>query len=53
MQEDKEMYFDALNTTTGCLQLLSDMLKSTTFNKDKMKNQLLVVLQMQLMLLTI
>ena len=37
MQEDKEMYFDALNTTKGCLQLLSDMLKSTTFNKDKMK----------------
>ena len=31
------MYFDALNTTKGCLQLLSDMLKSTTFNKDKMK----------------
>ena len=37
MQEDKEMYFDALNITKGCLQLLSDMLKSTTFNKDKMK----------------
>ena len=37
MQEDKEMYFDALNTTKGCLQLLSDMLKSTTFNKEKMK----------------
>ena len=37
MQEDKEMYFDALNTSKGCLQLLSDMLKSTTFNKDKMK----------------
>ena len=37
MQEDKEMYFDALNTTKGCLQLLSDMLKTTTFNKDKMK----------------
>ena len=37
MQEDKEMYFDALNTTKGCLQLLSDMLKTTTFNKEKMK----------------
>ena len=37
MQEDKEMYFDALNTTKGCLQLLSDMLKTTSFNKDKMK----------------
>ena len=37
MQEDKEMYFDALNTTKGCLQLLSDMLKTTTFNKARMK----------------
>lgn len=37
MQEDKEMYFDALNTTKGCLQLLSDMLKTTTFNKERMK----------------
>ena len=32
MQEDKEMYFDALNTTKGCLQLLSDMLKSRYYN---------------------
>lgn len=37
MQEDKEMYFDALNTTKSCLQLLSDMLKTTSFNKEKMK----------------
>lgn len=37
MQEDKEMFFDALTTTKGCLQLLSDMLKTTSFNKDKMK----------------
>ncbi|MDD8049086.1 MAG: argininosuccinate lyase [Thomasclavelia sp.] len=36
MQEDKELVFDALTTTKGCLQLLSDMLKTTTFNKDKM-----------------
>ena len=37
MQEDKEMFFDALTTTKGCLQVLSDMLKTTSFNKDKMK----------------
>ena len=37
MQEDKEQFFDALNTTKGCLQLLNDMLKTTTFNKEKMR----------------
>ena len=37
MQEDKEFVFDAITTTKGCLQLLSDMLKTTTFNKEKMK----------------
>lgn len=37
MQEDKEQAFDAINTTKGCLQLLNDMLNTTTFNKDKMK----------------
>lgn len=37
MQEDKEMVFDAITTTKGCVQLLSDMLKTTTFNKEKMK----------------
>lgn len=37
MQEDKEVVFDAIETTQGCLQLLSDMLLSTTFNKDIMK----------------
>ncbi len=37
MQEDKELVFDALTTTKGCLQLLNDMLKSTTFNKQKMR----------------
>ena len=37
MQEDKELVFDALTTTKGCLQLLNDMLKSTTFNKTKMR----------------
>ncbi|MFV0396189.1 MAG: argininosuccinate lyase [Coprobacillaceae bacterium] len=37
MQEDKEVVFDAIETTQGCLQLLSDMLLTTTFNKDIMK----------------
>lgn len=37
MQEDKEFVFDAINTTKGCLQLLNDMLKTTTFNKNKMR----------------
>lgn len=37
MQEDKEPVFDAITTTKGCLQLLSDMLKTTTFNKEAMK----------------
>ena len=37
MQEDKELVFDALTTTKGSLQLLDGMLKSTTFNKDKMR----------------
>lgn len=37
MQEDKEPVFDAISTTKGCLQLLNDMLKSTTFNTDRMK----------------
>lgn len=37
MQEDKELFFDALTTTKGCLQLLNDMLKTTTFNKTKMR----------------
>lgn len=37
MQEDKELVFDAFTTTKGCLQLLNDMLKSTAFNKQKMR----------------
>ena len=37
MQEDKELFFDALTTTKGCLQLLNDMLNTTTFNKEKMR----------------
>jgi argininosuccinate lyase len=37
MQEDKEGTFDAIETVQGCLQLLSDMLQTTTFLKDTMK----------------
>lgn len=37
MQEDKEVVFDAIETTQGCLQLLSDMLLTTTFNTNIMK----------------
>lgn len=37
MQEDKECVFDAVDTTKNCLQLLNDMLKTTTFNPLTMK----------------
>src|SRR5699024_5597722 len=33
MQEDKELFFDALTTTKGCLQLLNDMLNTTTLDR--------------------
>ena len=36
MQEDKELTFDAIDTAKGCLALFNGMLKSITFNKDKM-----------------
>ena len=36
MQEDKEMTFDAIDTTKSCIHLMSGMLASTTFNKDRM-----------------
>lgn len=38
MQEDKEMYFDALDTTKGCIQLFDGMLKTMSFNKDNMES---------------
>ena len=37
MQEDKEMVFDAIDTTGNCLVLFTEMLKTTAFNKDRMK----------------
>ncbi|MCR5743182.1 MAG: argininosuccinate lyase [Lachnospiraceae bacterium] len=36
MQEDKEMFFDALDTTKGCITLFTGMLKTTRFNKPRM-----------------
>lgn len=36
MQEDKEMFFDAADTTISCVKLFAGMLESLTFNKDNM-----------------
>ena len=36
MQEDKEMTFDAIDTTKSSIHLMSGMLASTAFNKDRM-----------------
>ena len=37
MQEDKEMTFDAIDTTMGCVALFTGMLKTTKFNKEIME----------------
>lgn len=37
MQEDKEMAFDAMDTTNGCIQLFDGMLETIQFNKDNME----------------
>ncbi len=37
MQEDKEVSFDAIDNTKNCLILFNDMLRTMTFNKDKME----------------
>jgi argininosuccinate lyase len=36
MQEDKEMTFDAIDTTKSCIHLMAGMLASTTFNRERM-----------------
>lgn len=36
MQEDKETLFDALMTLKGCLRIFIPMLKTLTFNREKM-----------------
>ena len=37
MQEDKEMVFDAIDTTKGCLALFTGMLKTMKFNSARME----------------
>jgi argininosuccinate lyase len=37
MQEDKELYFDALDTTKGCITLFTGMLKTMRFNRSNME----------------
>lgn len=37
MQEDKELVFDAIDTTKGCLALFTGMLKTIRFNEDRME----------------
>ncbi len=41
MQEDKEGFFDALDTTKSCLQLMKDMLNTITFNATVMEKSAL------------
>ena len=36
MQEDKELTFDAIDTTKGCIHLMGGMLKSAVFNRERM-----------------
>ena len=36
MQEDKEMTFDAIDTTKGCIHLMSGMLATASFNAGRM-----------------
>lgn len=37
MQEDKELPFDAIDTTKGCLHLFAGMLRTMTFKNDRME----------------
>lgn len=37
MQEDKELVFDAIDTTKGCLALFTGMLRTMKFNADRME----------------
>ena len=38
MQEDKEVAFDAIDTTKNCIVLFSQMLKTIRFRQDRMKS---------------
>ena len=37
MQEDKQQFFDALDTTTACLSIMDEMLKTLTVNEDNLR----------------
>ena len=37
MQEDKELTFDAIDTTKGCILLFTGMIDTMTFNKEVME----------------
>ena len=50
MQEDKELVFDAIDTTKGCLALFTGMLKTMRFNNARMKKVQSTVSQMRRML---
>jgi len=38
MQEDKELVFDAIDTTKGCIALFTGMLDTISFRKDRMND---------------
>ena len=38
MQEDKELVFDAIDTTKGCLALFTGMMRTIRFNKKQMED---------------
>ena len=38
MQEDKELVFDAIDTTKGCLALFTGMLRTMRFRKQRMED---------------
>ncbi|OPJ61212.1 argininosuccinate lyase [Clostridium oryzae] len=37
MQEDKENFFDAVNTVLSCLKIMNEVIKTLTVNHDKME----------------
>lgn len=37
MQEDKQQFFDALDTVVSCLSIMNEMLKTLKINKDNMR----------------
>ncbi|AFS77762.1 argininosuccinate lyase ArgH [Gottschalkia acidurici 9a] len=38
MQEDKQQFFDALDTVTACLSIMNEMLKTLKVNKDVLRS---------------